>query len=63
MAVYLILGLKTSRCFSRSRASSDAVGNMEVKVFFLGMLVLEMILAARGDSIDSMSFWLGLPIS
>jgi len=27
------------------------------------MLVLEIILAAKGDSIDSISFWLGRPIS
>ena len=34
---------------------------MEVKVFFLGMLVLEMMLAAKGDSIASMSLLVGLP--
>jgi len=54
--VYLWTGLKTNRCLRRSRASSEAIGNMEVKVFFLGILVLAMMLAARGDSIDSISF-------
>ena len=34
---------------------------MEVKVFFLGMLVLEMMLAAKGDSMASMSLLVGLP--
>ena len=63
MAVNRWLGLNTSKCFSRSRASSEAVGNIEVKVFFLGMLVLEMMLAAKGDSIASMSFPVGRPTS
>lgn len=49
MAVYLRFGLKTSKCLRRSRASSEAVGNIDVKVFFLGMFVLEMIFAAKGD--------------
>jgi hypothetical protein len=39
------------------------VGNIEEKVFFLGMVVLEIIFVAKGESIDSMSFWLGLPTS
>jgi len=30
-------------------ASSEAVGNMDVKVFFFGMLVLAMMFAAKGD--------------
>lgn len=63
MAVYLWLGLKQSKCLSRSSASSEAVGNMEVNVFFLGMLVLEMMFAASGDYMDSISFWVGLPIN
>lgn len=52
MAVYLKLGLKVSKCFSKSNASSEALGNIEVKVFFLGIFVLEMIFAAKGESID-----------
>ena len=39
------------------------MGNMELNVFFLGMLVLAMMLAARGDSIDYISFWEGRPIN
>ena len=61
--MYLLSGLKTKRCFKRSRASSEAIGNIELKVFFFGMFVLDMIFAARGDSIASISFWDGLPTS
>jgi len=34
-----------------------------VNVFFFGILVLEIILAANGDYIASISFGAGLPIS
>ena len=37
--------------------------NPPILFFFLGMLVLEIIFAAKGDSIDYMSFWEGLPRS
>lgn len=62
-AVYRWFGLKARRCFSKSRASSLAPGNICVNVFFFGIFVLEMMLEARGESIDSMSFWEGLPVN
>jgi hypothetical protein len=46
------LGLKTSKYLSRSIASSEAMGNIVLKDFFLGIFVLEIMLAARGDYID-----------
>jgi hypothetical protein len=39
------------------------VGNIEENVFFLGIEEPAIMLAAKGDSIDSISFWVGLPIS
>lgn len=62
-AVSLWFGLKTRRCFNRSIASSLAPGNIWENVFFLGIFVLEMILAARGESTDSTSFGVGRPVS
>lgn len=40
-----------------------APGKNDSNDFFFGILVLEMILAANGDSMDSISFCDGLPIS
>ncbi len=58
-----MLGLNANKCFKRSNASSEAFGKNEEYVFFFGMLVLEIIFAAKGDSIDYMSFCEGLPRS
>ena len=59
----LLLGLNTNKCFNKSRASSVAPGKNDSNDFFFGMLVLDMIFAANGDSIDSISFCDGLPIN
>ena len=61
--MYLLFGLNKSKCFNKSSAYSEAPGKNASNDFFLGMLVLEMILAASGDSIDSISFCDGLPIN
>lgn len=58
-----MFGLNTSKCFSKSRASSEAPGKNASKDLFFGILVLEIILAAKGDYIDSISFWDGRPIN
>lgn len=49
MAVYLLFGLNRSKCLSKSRAYYEAPGKNDSNDFFFGMLVLEMILAAKGD--------------
>lgn len=58
-----MFGLNTNKFFNRSNASYEAPGKNEEKDFFLGILVLEIILAAKGDYIDYISFWDGLPIN
>lgn len=47
----------------RSRASSEAVGNRSLNRFYLTGGMLSSIVAARGQSIDSMSSFFGLPMS
>lgn len=63
MAVYLLLGLNTSKCFNKSRAYYEAPEKKDSNDFFFGILVLEIMFAAKGDYIDSISFWDGLPIN
>ena len=43
------LGLKANKFFIKSKASSEAPGKNEENDFFFGILVLDMILAAKGD--------------
>jgi len=50
--VYRLYGLNTSKCFNKSNASSEAPGKNEENVFFLGMLVLDIMFDASGDYID-----------
>ena len=61
--VNLFLGLNNNKCLSKSKAYSEAPGTKASNDFFFGMLVLEMMFAASGDSIDSISFCDGLPIN
>lgn len=58
-----MFGLKTNKFFNKSKASSEADGKNAENDFFFGMLVLEIIFAANGDSMDYISFWEGLPIN
>jgi hypothetical protein len=62
-AVNLYFGLKTNSFFKKSKASSEAFGKNEWKLFFFVTLILDKILAAKLDSILSKSSYDGLPVS
>jgi hypothetical protein len=57
------LGLKESNYLIKSKASSEAPWKKLWKVFFFAMLMLCKILAAKFDSMDSISYGYGFPVS
>lgn len=50
------MGLKTKSFLIKSKASGWAVGTINIRSFFLGMVIPEIMLAASGDSMDAISF-------
>lgn len=58
-----ILGLNAKSFFNKSKAYYEAPLKKEAKLFFLIVLMLAMIFAAKGESIDSMSSAVGFPVT
>lgn len=62
-AVYLKLGLKVNKCWSKSNAYGSTLPKKEVKDFFFPMFIWFKHSRAMRDWIDYISSLLGLPVN